>query len=125
MSIWIKILLVAAGGALGSVGRYLIEQITRVPYGLWLINVVACLIMGFLFGLCVVAPWSQGEKSSFKLFFMVGLMGGFSSFAHYILYTANYFRDGQFIYGWAYLLTTLLVGIFCMFVGIFAGLKCY
>lgn len=125
MSIWLKLLIVAAGGAIGTLGRFLLEQITRVPYGLWLINVVGCLLMGFFFGLCVAAPWAQGVKSSFKLFFMVGFVGGFSSFAHYILYTANYFREGQFIYGWTYLLSTLVVGLLCVFAGMVAGMKCY
>ena len=48
-----KYLLIAIGGALGSVTRYLVGSIvanrmgTRFPYGTFVINLTACLIIGF------------------------------------------------------------------------------
>lgn len=123
MSIWIKILLVALGGGLGAVCRYLMEFITRQPYGVWIINIFGCFLMGIFFGWWAIAPWSSDHKLAFRLLLMVGFVGGFSTFAHYILYITNYLRDGQFIFGFAYMLTTLLVGLLCTFAGIYIGMK--
>lgn len=123
MSIWVKILIVAAGGALGTVGRFLLEQITRQPYGVWFINTLASLLMGLLFGIFIMAPWSQTHKETFQLFLMVGVMGGFSTFAHYMLYCVNYFREGQEIFSIVYMVSTILVSLVCMLLGLAIGMK--
>ena len=51
-----NVLLVALGGALGSVARFLITKaiqgsvITAYPVGTMVVNVVGCLLIGFLYG---------------------------------------------------------------------------
>lgn len=73
-----EVLLVAAGGAVGSVARYLaVIAMTRVwptfPAGTLLVNVVGC----FLFG--VLAGWT--EDRALRAALGVGVLGGFTTFS--------------------------------------------
>lgn len=125
MPLWLKILLVALGGALGTAARYAVEMITRQPYGVWFINMGACFIMGIFFGVYIFAPWVSTRKESFQLFFMSGLVGGFSTFANYLLYCVNYFREGEEVYGIAYMVSTIVVGMLLMILGMSIGFRIY
>ena len=66
------ILLVGAGGFIGSAVRYIInkevQQLliapTGFPYGIVLVNVVGCLIIGVLSGLLVHGIWGQLSASA-------------------------------------------------------------
>ena len=80
-----NILWVGVGGFLGSVGRYLIGLGARrwlaqawVPAGTLTVNVVGCFALG------VLTVWATREEAlseSTRLFLMVGLLGGFTTFS--------------------------------------------
>lgn len=78
------ILLVFAGGGLGSLMRYgLYSWIGRYyhqsfPLATLVANVLACFILGFVIGL---ADHRQILPSSTRLFWSVGVCGGFSTFS--------------------------------------------
>ncbi len=87
-----KLLLVAAGGAVGSVARYLVgAQALRLfgtawPYGTFTVNVAG----GFLMG--VLASWlahrGNANHEPVRLLLAVGVMGGFTTFSAFSLETA-------------------------------------
>jgi len=94
-----KVLLVGVGGFLGSVLRYEIGGLVgRVKAG-WtfpletlLINVIGCLVLGFLAGL----NESRGVLSgSTRAFLFIGLLGGFTTFSTFGYETFQLMRDGQ------------------------------
>jgi CrcB protein len=82
-------LLVALGGAIGSVLRYgggiLVGHVWRDPFplGTLLINIVGSLAMGLFVGLMArLLPSWQNEA---RLFIAVGLLGGFTTFSSFSL----------------------------------------
>ena len=80
------ILLVASGGAIGSVLRYLTGlAMTRLfgiafPYGTLVVNVVGGLIMGLFIEL--LTRRFEGSEE-LRLFVPVGILGGFTTFSSF------------------------------------------
>ncbi len=92
-------LLVAIGGAIGSVARYWLglAVLTRTgpgfPWGTLLINVIG----GFIIGLATTGTLASGRMpASFgtRLFLMTGFCGGFTTFSAYSLQTFELFEAG-------------------------------
>lgn len=75
-----SILLVAAGGAVGCVARFLaIRQVVRLnpsnfPLGTMLVNIIGSLLIGYVLG-------KYGAQHSTRAFFVTGMLGGFTTFS--------------------------------------------
>ena len=84
---------VALGSALGGMARYGVSTWASVwssgpfPWPTFVVNVVGSLVMG------AVAAASGHE--TFRLFVMVGLCGGFTTFSAFSLQTLDLLRAGQ------------------------------
>ena len=74
-----NLLLVAFGGAVGSVGRYLVSKWLEggFPWGTLTVNIVGCLLIGFLTGLVTKGTLSP----EMKLLLVTGFCGGFTTFS--------------------------------------------
>ena len=93
------LLLIAVGGALGAVARYgvatwLTTSATRptLPWGTIAVNLVGCLLIGALAG------WADTRGTlteSGRLFLMVGILGGFTTFSAFGLESLTLFRSGS------------------------------
>jgi fluoride exporter len=85
----IQILLVALGGAVGSVARYGVGVAAArwlglgFPWGTLAVNVVGGLAMGLL------AARAGPEGENLRLLFGVGLLGGFTTFSAFSLETVR------------------------------------
>lgn len=94
-----NLLLVGLGGGLGSIARYLTSLgIHRfwgrdLPLGTLTVNVLGCLIIGILSGLMISR---QAITPEFRLFFMVGVLGGFTTFSTFGYESVQLMIDGQF-----------------------------
>lgn len=95
----LKILLVGSGGFIGSVLRYIISGATYrlferpwFPYGTLSVNVLGCLLIGFLSGL---AESRQLFSPEVRLLLFIGLLGGFTTFSTFGYESFNFARDGQ------------------------------
>jgi CrcB protein len=97
-----RILLVAAGGALGSVCRYLLDGfVYRVapatfPFGTAVVNIAGCFAFGLLLG-AAEARFAVGSLA--RTFTMIGVLGGFTTFSTFAFETFGLIRDGQFSAG--------------------------
>ena len=96
-----KLFLVGIGGFLGSILRYitsgLILQIfgkPYFPYGTLGVNILGCLIIGFLSGL---SEYKQLFNSEIRLMVFIGFLGGFTTFSTFGYEVYNFARDGQII----------------------------
>ncbi len=94
-------LLVALGGALGSVARYWLATwalpISRsLPWGTILINVGGSFAIGF-FGTFTLAHGRYPVAEPARLFFMVGVCGGFTTFSSFSLQTLDLLRAGALV----------------------------
>lgn len=91
-------LYVILGGALGSFARYAISlaalPISRnLPWGTILINIAGSFIIGF-FGTLTLAHGRYPVSENWRLFVMVGLCGGFTTFSSFSLQTLDLIRGG-------------------------------
>ncbi len=89
---------IALGGALGSVARYWIAlwaiPISRsLPWGTILINIAGSFAIGF-FGTLTLAHGRHPVPETARLFFMVGVCGGFTTFSSFSLQTLDLLRMG-------------------------------
>jgi len=97
-----KYLLVGAGGALGAMARYALDGfVLRLaspffPSGTFVVNVVGCLVFGVILGL---AEQRSGLTPTGRLFLLIGLLGGFTTFSTYTFETFQLVRDGQYARG--------------------------
>lgn len=112
----IECLIVAFGGAIGAVLRYLIgliplSQKSGFPIKTFLINVIGCFIIGIIAALA--------EKNSLNpkivLFIKVGFCGGFTTFSSFALETQGLLEKGSVFIAILYIILSILVGIFAVF----------
>lgn len=93
-----KLIVVAVGGALGSVLRYGISGLayrllgTSFPWGTLVVNVAGCFAIGLLWGLAERFPL----RPNTSLFIFAGMLGAFTTFSTYGLESINLVRDGEF-----------------------------
>lgn len=83
-------LAVAAGGALGSLARHVVNQLVqppaaRFPLGIVLVNISGCLVIGVLAGLLVSTRFALSNAG--REFVIVGILGGFTTFSAFGLDT--------------------------------------
>jgi fluoride exporter len=95
-------LLIALGGALGSVARFFLSGVvashfgTTFPWGTLIINVTGSFVIGFYATL--TAPDGRVFASGHsRQFFMTGLCGGYTTFSSFSLQTLNLARDGEWL----------------------------
>jgi len=103
-------LLVAIGGALGALARYglggWVQQQVRhsFPYGTLIVNLLGCLLMG------VLMHWIDRNivRSEFRLFFGIGVLGGFTTFSSFSWEALHLFQQRSMAGGLLYVGASLL-----------------
>jgi CrcB protein len=94
--LWIA---VAAGGAMGSLGRFgvqlAVERVTgrAVPIATAIVNVAGCVAIGLLAG--AIAAHRFDWSASTRAFVFVGILGGFTTFSSFGLDTLRLVEDGR------------------------------
>ena len=116
-----KILAVALGGAVGSVGRYLtavvIERYSKAdfPYETLAANLLGCLLIGLLWGHFERAPLSN----EFRLFLFTGLLGGYTTFSTFARENIQFIKAGEYWHAAAYMLFSNMCGLFLVAAGFY------
>jgi len=94
-----KVILVGVGGFVGSILRYLfsgyVQQWTQsvaFPFGTLSVNLVGCLVIGFLSQLADSRGVFTAET---RALVFVGVLGGFTTFSTFSNETMNFLRDGE------------------------------
>jgi CrcB protein len=113
-------ILVALGGALGAVCRWLIAVAlqrkldTALPAATLLVNVLGCCAAGALIG------WLESRASAgdgMRLFLIVGLLGGFTTFSAFGIETLDMLRAGRSGAAFAYVALSVLIGVGAAWLG--------
>jgi len=109
------ILLVAIGGALGSVSRFglgsLVLQHTldwKFPAGTFAVNVLGCLVAGLLAGLGQHCDFLTAEV---RIFLFTGFLGGFTTFSAFGVETVALLERGDFAVAALYVASSVVGGI--------------
>lgn len=115
-----NILITGTGGFIGSVARYFFSGLNMnidyfsIPFGTLLVNITGSFIIGFLTG---ISERSTILTTEWRLFLMVGLCGGFTTFSSFTNENLMLLHNGQFL---SILLYTGL-SIFLGFIAVFFG----
>lgn len=94
-----KYLLIAVGGAFGSIARYWVGSTiagrmgTRFPLGTFVINMTACIILGF--SLTYLGK-RTGMDPAWRFLIAVGFIGAYSTFSTFEWETLSTLRSGSF-----------------------------
>lgn len=90
-------LLIAAGGAIGAILRFLMSEMTvkiiglAFPWGTIAVNLIGCFLIGLMWGFFNV--YDLGHNT--RLFIFVGVLGAFTTFSTFALENFNLFKDGN------------------------------
>ena len=109
-----NLLLVALGGAVGSVLRYLISSInTSFPWGTFTVNVLGSLLIGLLVGFV-----SKGVLSpEMKLLLVTGFCGGFTTFSTFASESFGMMKAGDVLLTALYVGASVVIGILSVWGG--------
>jgi len=114
-----KIILVMLGGAIGTLARFSVSNISQkyaangFPIGTLSVNLIGSFIIGLLWGLLENQPSTQ-----LRVFLFVGILGGFTTFSAYSIETLNLFREGSTKLAALNILLNNLLGILLALFGI-------
>ena len=116
-----NILLVAFGGAFGSVSRYLlgtwIQSVSKsidFPYGTLMVNLIGCFLIGFLSQLAETRGVFTSEH---RAFIFIGILGGFTTFSSFGNDTINLLRDGETFNALANVGANVILGLLLVWLG--------
>ena len=116
------ILLVAIGGASGSVLRYLTSEFfkkyttTAFPTGTLIANVVGCLLIGVLIGLF---DKTGSENPQLKWLLITGFCGGYTTVSTFSYENLSLFKHGNYGLGLLYMGSSILLGLLAVGLGLF------
>lgn len=114
------LLIIGAGGFLGSVARYLaaryVQQavLSPFPYGTFLVNIGGCLLIGLFYGL---SERGGVMSDGLRLFLTVGFCGGFTTFSTFANENLSLLRDGAFLYFATYTSLSVFLGLIAVYLG--------
>ena len=120
MKYLVSLLLVGAGGFIGSAARFasvgLVHRFTgfAFPWGTVVVNLVGCLVIGLLAGLTETRQLLTPET---RLLLMVGLLGGFTTFSTFGLELFSLLRDGLTFRAAAYIGIQVAGGLAAVWIG--------
>jgi len=112
---------VTLGSAIGGLLRYAITRLTltfsiNFPFGTVLINVLGSFVIGY-FGTLTLQSGKYPASDNLRLFVMVGICGGFTTFSSFSLQTFDLMRSG----GWGRALANVVLSVVLCVAGVAAG----
>ena len=124
MPTWQKLIVVAAGSALGGALRAMLvwftaaRVTTEFPLGVMLVNIVGC----FVFGVAIRYGVQSGSMSdTTRLLITTGLCGGFTTFSAFGMDIVEGLEDGRTTMITTYVVASIVLGVGAMLWGISVG----
>ncbi len=115
-----KLLLVGAGGFLGSIARALLSNFVQqssnsgFPWGTLAVNVLGCFVIG---ALAQVGEMRELFSAETRAFIFVGVLGGFTTYSSFGNETINLWRSGTGWFAFVNVAAQLLLGLGAVMVG--------
>ncbi len=118
-----KIIILATGGAIGTLLRYSVSGLTHravsgiFPWGTLAVNLTGSFLIGLLWGIFEV----QNISSNMRTFLFIGILGGFTTFSTFALESLNLMRDNEIKLALSNVLLSNVLGILLVFAGFMAS----
>lgn len=115
-----QILIVGLGGFIGTVARYLVSKLNtslnfmNLPVGTLLVNLLGSLLIGFIAGLFLRKSFAD---DNLRLFLMVGVCGGFTTFSTFSHEHLLFLQDGKILTALIYMFGSLILGVLAVLLG--------
>jgi len=114
-----RILLVFAGGGLGSAFRYVIGILLNrndflTPFGTFFVNIMGSFLIGILAGYNLR---TLNLNHEYQALLIAGFLGGFTTFSSFAFENMVMLQQGKFLLFLSYFFTTLIVGLFAVGLG--------
>ena len=119
-----QLLMIAAGGAAGSLMRFLLSNgVHRVagrdfPYGTLSVNVLGSLLMGVLY-IVLIERASVGAE--WRALLLVGFLGAFTTFSTFSIETLNLLENGELIKAGTNVVLSVFLCILAAWSGVILG----
>lgn len=116
------ILLVSVGGAVGSSLRYLTSYFMQkwlpqsFPWGTLVANILGCLLIGVFMG---YFSKSQLNNNEYKLIFVTGFCGGYTTFSAFAFENFNFWQQGNILTAIIYTAVSMIAGFLAVFSGFY------
>jgi len=117
---------VAAGGALGTLGRYWLSGVIAntfgqtFPWDTLIINVTGSFVIGF-FGTLTGPDGRFFVSGTTRQFVMIGICGGYTTFSSFSLQTLNLANDGEWLAAGGNVLCSVVLCLFFVWLGASLG----
>ena len=114
--------LVMLGGALGTLGRFLLSAYAAshwgetFPWGTLIINVTGSFVIGF-FGTLTDPDGALLVRPAARTFFMIGICGGYTTFSSFSLQTLRLAQNGQWFNAGANIVASNVGCLFAVWLG--------
>jgi CrcB protein len=110
--------IVALGGALGAILRYLVtswvqHRVDFFPWGTVVVNLVG----SFLIGIVLEMTLRGFLSSQARLLLGVGILGGFTTFSSLSWEMLTLLEEGDILPAFLYGFGSLVIGVFCAWLG--------
>ena len=114
-------LLIALFGALGTVARFSVIQITPkifqtiFPIGTIIVNLLGCFLIGLVSGILDTKFISIDEN--FKNYITIGFLGGFTTFSSFSQDFFNLINNSSYLLAFAYIFVSVFIGLLMFYIG--------
>lgn len=116
------LLFVALGGGIGSALRYLTSRVVvklvsgnLIFLGTFTANIIGSLLIGLLSGWMLI---NQPDNQTFRLLFIVGFCGGYTTFSTFAFENMRLIELNQWGLLTAYVLASVVLGVIAVWVGV-------
>lgn len=124
-SYWGQVFIVGLGGFIGSAGRFALSGLVQrwfplstFPYGTLAVNVIGCLAIGFIGG---IFEQRQILTPLLRLFLLVGVLGGFTTFSAFAYEMLNLLQASDFARAIANVIAQVAFGLTAAWIGYFTA----
>ncbi|MGB6484299.1 MAG: fluoride efflux transporter CrcB [Candidatus Acidiferrales bacterium] len=119
-----KYLIIAIGGAVGSMLRFWVgasvsgRMGARFPYGTFVINITASFLIGFIMTLLAEkTQWSP----NWRYLIPIGFLGGYSTFSSFEYETFRVFQSNELLIAGLNITLSVGIGFLAVWLGVITG----